>query len=155
MNGTDICAPFADELRRFVESTPWRFAKTYAATWPHEYVVRNAENATMVFALARHIFEHGIEGRFYSQIRRYHHQGGKVYLVHGWDARSGHPHQSLRRGADLRGATLSRHSSEALIATHRAYKQRFHRSGTSLTLVAHSKSACIHRQLCSNIHLAR
>ncbi len=79
MNGTDICAPFADELRRFVEVTPWRFAKTYAATWPHEYVVGNAENATMVLALARHIFAHGIEGRFYSQIRKYHHQGGKVY----------------------------------------------------------------------------
>ena len=30
-------------------------------------------------ALARHIFEHGVEGRFYSQVRRYHHEGGKVY----------------------------------------------------------------------------
>ena len=33
----------------------------------------------MVLALAQHIFEHGIDGRFYSQIRKYHHEGGKVY----------------------------------------------------------------------------
>jgi hypothetical protein len=29
--------------------------------------------------LPRHIFEHGIDGRFYSQVRKYHHQGGMVY----------------------------------------------------------------------------
>jgi hypothetical protein len=33
----------------------------------------------MILALARHIFEHGTEGRFYSQVRKYHHEGGKVY----------------------------------------------------------------------------
>lgn len=33
----------------------------------------------MIFALARHIFEHGIEGRFYSQVRKYHHEDRKVY----------------------------------------------------------------------------
>ena len=71
--------PFANELRTFVDSTRWTFAKTYAATWPHEYVVLNPGNAPMVLALARHIFEHGVEGRFYSQVRKYHHEGGKVY----------------------------------------------------------------------------
>jgi len=30
-------------------------------------------------ALARHILEHGVEGRFYSQVRKYHHEDGKVY----------------------------------------------------------------------------
>ena len=71
--------PFPDEVRRFVESTSWRFARTYASTWPHEYIVRTTENAQMLLTLARHIFEHGIDGRFYSQVRRYHHEGGKVY----------------------------------------------------------------------------
>jgi hypothetical protein len=33
----------------------------------------------MLLALARHIFEHGIDGRFYSQIRKYHHEAEKVY----------------------------------------------------------------------------
>lgn len=72
-------APFPDNVRNFIESTVWTFAKTYAATWPHEYVVRTSENAPMILALARHIFEHGTDGRFYSQIRKYHHEGGKVY----------------------------------------------------------------------------
>lgn len=72
-------APFPDDVRNFVQSSPWTFAKTYAATWPHEYVVRNADNASMILALARHIFEYGTDGRFYSQIRKYHHEGGKVY----------------------------------------------------------------------------
>jgi hypothetical protein len=74
-----MSVPFDPDIRSFVESTPWRFAKTYAATWPHEYVARTAENAPMVLALARHIFEHGVDGRFYSQVRKYHHEGGKVY----------------------------------------------------------------------------
>jgi len=71
--------PFPDGVRQFVGSTRWTFAKTYAATWPHEYVVRTPENAPMILALARHIFEHGVDGRFYSQVRKYHHEGGKVY----------------------------------------------------------------------------
>jgi hypothetical protein len=71
--------PFPDAVRRFVDATRWRFAKTYADTWPHEYVVQDAENASMILALARHIFEHGTEGRFYSQIRKYLHEDGKVY----------------------------------------------------------------------------
>jgi hypothetical protein len=72
-------APLAEDVRQFVESTPWTFAKTYEKTWPHEYVVRTPENAPMLLALAKHIFEHGVAGRFYSQVRRYHHEGGKVY----------------------------------------------------------------------------
>ena len=80
-----VAVPFAADLRGFVESTPWRFAKTYAATWPHEYVVRTPENAPMILALAHHIFEHGVDGRFYSQIRKYHHENGKVCLVNRCD----------------------------------------------------------------------
>lgn len=70
---------FPDDVRTFVTSTRWTFARTYAATWPHEYVVLNDENAPMIRALARHIFEHGVEGRFYSQLRKYHHEAGQVY----------------------------------------------------------------------------
>ena len=67
------------DVRRFVESTAWTFAKTYATTWPHEYVVRTPANTQMLLALARHILEHGTDGRFYSQVRKYHHDDGKVY----------------------------------------------------------------------------
>lgn len=71
--------PFPEDVRRFVDTTKWTFAKTYAATWPHEYIVQNAQNTAMILAIARHIFEHGVEGRFYSQVRKYHHENGKVY----------------------------------------------------------------------------
>ena len=67
------------DVRQFVDSTKWTLAKTYATTWPHDYVVRTPENAQMILALAKHIFEHGTEGRFYHQVRKYHHEDGKVY----------------------------------------------------------------------------
>lgn len=72
---------FETALRQFVAGAPWRFARTYAETWPHEYVVRNGENAAMILALAAHIVEHGVDGRFYSQVRKYHHEDGKVYWI--------------------------------------------------------------------------
>lgn len=72
-------APLPREVREFVESTSWTSAKTYATTWPHEYIVRTPDNAQMLLRLATHIFEHGVAGRFYSEERRYHHESGKVY----------------------------------------------------------------------------
>ncbi len=77
--GEPEATPLPSELREFVASTPWRFAKTYAATWPHEYVVKTPENAPHILALARHIAEHGVPGRFYAQVRPYLHEAGKVY----------------------------------------------------------------------------
>ena len=71
--------PFPEDLRAFVTFTTWTFAKTYAATWPHEYVVLTPANAAMIHALVRHIVMHGSDGRFYSQIRKYHHEDGLVY----------------------------------------------------------------------------
>ncbi len=29
-----------DKLKFFIENTTWTFAKTYAKTWPHEYIVQ-------------------------------------------------------------------------------------------------------------------
>ena len=72
-------SPLPAGVRHFVDSATWTFAKTYATTWPHEYIVSKPENAEMLLALARHIFEHGVNGRFYSQVRKYHHEDGKVY----------------------------------------------------------------------------
>jgi len=33
----------------------------------------------VILALPRHISEHGTDGRFYAQVRKYHHKGGKLY----------------------------------------------------------------------------
>lgn len=52
-------SPLPASVRHFVDSAAWIFAKTYAATWPHEYIVRKPENAEMLLSLARHIFERG------------------------------------------------------------------------------------------------
>lgn len=71
--------PFPPEVRAFVDTARWTFAKTYGSTWPHEYVVRNAENAAMLLALARHLFEHGVDERFYAHVYKYHHEDGHVY----------------------------------------------------------------------------
>jgi len=32
--------PLPAELKRFVQEETWIFAKTYATTWPHEYLVK-------------------------------------------------------------------------------------------------------------------
>ena len=71
--------PFSNDLREFVASTQWTFAKTYTATWPHEYAAQTPATAPMILALARHILEHGTDGRFYSQVRKYHDEDGMVY----------------------------------------------------------------------------
>ena len=87
----------------------------------HEYVVENSENAEMIFALARHIFGHGIDGRFYSQIRKYHHEGGKVYWSMDDTPEETGLIKQLRRGPDLRGAAWTqgegRRSSEIVRAS--------------------------------------
>ena len=72
-------APFPPDVLTFVRTISWRFAKTYASTWPHEYVVRTPENAAVLLRLARHIFEHGVDERFYGHTHRYHHEEGNVY----------------------------------------------------------------------------
>lgn len=73
--------PLPEDLKQFVESSDWTFARTYARTWPHEYIVRNHDNAALILRLARHILHHGVDGRFYSQLRPYHHEDGMVYWV--------------------------------------------------------------------------
>jgi hypothetical protein len=71
--------PFPEKLADFVASTDWRYAKTYAATWPHYYVVRRPENDLQLVALATHIDRCGEPGWFYAQRRKYHHEAGWVY----------------------------------------------------------------------------
>ena len=70
----------------------------------------------MILALARHIFEHGTDGRFYSQVRKYHHEGGKVY----WSMDSTPKATGLINRCDEAqtsgGAPCSRHSSKEVVS---------------------------------------
>ena len=70
---------FPEDVQRFVLASRWIFARTYASSWPHEYLLRTDENAPLFLKLARHVFEHGVEERFYRSRRRYFHIGGQVY----------------------------------------------------------------------------
>lgn len=71
------------ELKAFVDDTSWTFAKTYAKTWPHEYIVRTRVDEGLFLSLVRHIREHGYEGRFYHRPITYLDADGLVYWTMG------------------------------------------------------------------------
>ncbi|MDW7762003.1 MAG: hypothetical protein SCM96_15360 [Acidobacteriota bacterium] len=66
-------------LEDFIAETPWTFAKTYARTWPHEYIVREKVDAGLFDELATHIENHGDESIFYETKRNYFDTGGNAY----------------------------------------------------------------------------
>ena len=71
------------KLKAFVEESDWTFAKTYAQTWPHEYIVRDRVDESPFLSLARHIREHGYKGRFYRKAITYFDENGMVYWTMG------------------------------------------------------------------------
>jgi hypothetical protein len=75
--------PFSLALRAFVASTPWTFAKTYAATWPHEYIVRKRVDENLFVQLVNHIRTHGYEGTFYRMSITYYDEDGLTYWTMG------------------------------------------------------------------------
>jgi len=77
----DSGLPF--ELRDFVATTPWIFAKTYAKTWPHEYIVRDRVAEKLFLDLVRHIRNQGYEGTFYQKPITYFDHDGMVYWTMG------------------------------------------------------------------------
>jgi hypothetical protein len=67
------------ELERFISTSAWTFAKTYASTWPHDYIVRERVDVELFLALARHINPRGYEGRFYETKQVYFDYGEHTY----------------------------------------------------------------------------
>lgn len=74
---------FPDTLRTFVTGQRWTFAKTYAETWPHEYIVRDRVDEVLFVLLVQHIRHHGYEGRFYKKTIPYFEEDGMVYWTMG------------------------------------------------------------------------
>jgi hypothetical protein len=70
-------------LKAFVDRETWTFAKTYAGTWPHEYLVRERVDEDLFVQLVLHIREFGYEGRFYHQTYTYFKEDGLVYWTMG------------------------------------------------------------------------
>lgn len=75
--------PLPGSLRNFVQSCPWTFAKTYAETWPHHYIVRDRVDEDLFVHLVQHIRAHGYEANFYSRRITYFDEDGLVYWTMG------------------------------------------------------------------------
>jgi len=74
---------FPKELKEFIDSVDWIFAKTYATTWPHHYIVREKVDDKLFVKLVKHIREYGYEGRFYRMKITYFEEDGLVYWTMG------------------------------------------------------------------------
>lgn len=72
-------------LEDFIEGVDWITAKSYAKTWPHEYIVRGKDGATeqLFVELAIHIREHGYAGYFFAMKITYFDYNGMVYWTQG------------------------------------------------------------------------
>ena len=75
--------PLSERLKAFVEDSPWTFAKTYAKTWPHEYIVRDRVDEGLFVNLVHHFRTLGYEGRFYRKSITYFDEDGMVYWTMG------------------------------------------------------------------------
>jgi hypothetical protein len=68
-----------DNLKSFIQDSAWTFAKTYAATWPHEYIVQERVDRDLFLKLADHIDKNGYESNFYQKKLIYFDYGGRTY----------------------------------------------------------------------------
>ena len=62
---------FPENLTKFIETQNWIFAKTYAETYPHEYIVQEKVDENLFLELAKFIDENGYEEYFYSKKQIY------------------------------------------------------------------------------------
>jgi hypothetical protein len=74
---------FPNSLKAFVTEQKWTFAKTYARTWPHEYIVQDRVDEDLFVQLVRHIRAYGYEGNFYTRRITYYDEDGMVYWTMG------------------------------------------------------------------------
>jgi|TARA_Y100000294_G_scaffold107131_1_gene99433 hypothetical protein len=74
---------FAQELKNFIKESNWIFAKTYAKTWPHEYIVRDNVDDGLFVKLVEHIRANGYVGKFYKMDITYFDEDSIVYWTMG------------------------------------------------------------------------
>ena len=70
---------FPEILKDFINKQNWIFAKTYAGTWPHEYIVEEQVDKKMLIKFANHIDNFGYEDYFYKTILIYFDYNGFTY----------------------------------------------------------------------------
>jgi len=72
-------------LKKFIDGNTWTFAKTYAKTAPHEYVIYDklsTEQQKEYSWFAQQIAEKGIDEKFYQTTFRYLYFDGMKYWLH-------------------------------------------------------------------------
>jgi len=69
----------SSELASFISSVEWTWAKTYADSWPHHYIVKDRVDENLFQKLVLHIREHGVWEDFYKSQFKYFEQDGVVY----------------------------------------------------------------------------
>ena len=69
----------SDNLKLFIRNTSWVFAKTYAETWPHEYIVQEQVDKMLFDKLADYIDKNGTPDYFYQKKMTYLKYDGHVY----------------------------------------------------------------------------
>jgi hypothetical protein len=74
---------FPTSLLKFIIDSPWVFAKTYAKTWPHEYIVRDQVDDALFVGLVEFIRKNGDIERFYDSKFIYFHGPDHVYWTMG------------------------------------------------------------------------
>lgn len=75
-------------LKKFIDSNKWIFAKTYAKTAPHEYLVYNnldQETQKEYDWFLEQIQQYGIDEKFYQTTFRYLYVGDMKFWVHGFE----------------------------------------------------------------------
>ncbi|MCJ7586837.1 MAG: hypothetical protein MUQ00_02910 [Candidatus Aminicenantes bacterium] len=68
-----------ENIKQFIERTPWTFAKTYAKTWPHEYIVQEKVDNELFLQLANLIDTFGYVSNFYKTTVTYYDYNGHTY----------------------------------------------------------------------------
>lgn len=69
----------SDKIKSFIDNSTWIFAKTYATTWPHEYIVQEKVDNDLFLELAKHIDTYGHEEYFYTKKMTYFDYDGYAY----------------------------------------------------------------------------
>lgn len=70
---------FPEYLQNFIKDETWIFAKTYAKTWPHEYIVEEKVDNLLFNELAKYIDKFGHEEKFYNKNMIYLHYENHAY----------------------------------------------------------------------------
>lgn len=68
-----------EKLKIFIENQNWIFAKTYADTYPHEYIVQERVDNDLYMQLAEFIDKNGYKEYFYEKEQIYYDYKGFTY----------------------------------------------------------------------------